>query len=416
MAGRARTAAGRHGAWGRTAVPWLVALLLAAGCTAPEKAPDTATDAIGRTLERRAAAVMDRDEDAYLAVLAPSARTLRATAREEFENLADVPLGSWTYHLTDIERAGDRATVQAELRYRIAGYDTAPVSTPRTLALEESGGSWYVTGDRPGAGGAPQLWQQGEVRAVRGTHSLVLGVGAGETAEARLRGIATAADRAVPAVDDAWPGTWARRVVLLVPDSLESMAGLLGAPAAGYRGIAAVTTGEVGSPGAAPADRIVVNPEAYAALSTYGQRIVLTHETAHVATRAATSAATPAWLSEGFADWVAYRGSDRTAGEIAPELQRAVRRGETPSELPSDEDFAFGGDADRLARSYEGGWLACELIARDWGERRLTDFYRAVGAHPGREGAVEKAAHDVLSTTPDDLTARWRDFARQRLA
>ena len=45
---------------------------------------------------------------------------------------------------------------------------------------------------------------------------------------------------------DAWREPWAGRVVVLVPESVEDMAGLLGAPAASYRGIAAVTTGEVG--------------------------------------------------------------------------------------------------------------------------------------------------------------------------
>jgi hypothetical protein len=206
-------------------------------------------------------------------------------------------------------------------------------------------------------------------------------------------------------------------VVLLVPGSIEAMAGLLGADAdaGSYRGIAAVTTGETGRPGAAPADRVIVNPDAYDVLGDFGQRIVLTHETTHVATRRATSAATPTWLSEGFADWVAYRRQHRTAGEIAPELQRAVRAGDLPAALPADQDFSFGGEADGLARAYEGGWLACELIAGHWGERRLTEFYRAVGAHGQRDGAVEKAMNDVLSTTPEDFTVRWRDYLRRRL-
>ncbi|MEU3182874.1 hypothetical protein ABZ707_01480 [Streptomyces sp. NPDC006923] len=414
MAGQGRTARGPHGgARRRAAVLWLAALLLAPACSAPAHAPDAATGAVRATLDRWAAAVLDRDERAYLAAVDPSATALRGTARAEFENLAEVPLGSWGYRITDVERTGGRATVRAELRYRLDGYDGAPVSAPRLLELGERAGRWYVTGDRPDRGAAQQLWEQGAVRAVRGARGLVLGVG---QSDGRLRGIADSADLAVPAVDDAWPGPWSRRVVVLVPGSLEAMGGLLGASAAGYRGIAAVTTGETGGAGASPADRVIVNPDAYGELGDFGRRIVLTHETTHVATRAATSAATPTWLSEGFADWVAYRGTDRPAGRIAPELQLAVRRGEPPAALPPDEDFAFGGDAGRLARAYEGGWLACELIAADWGEKRLADFYRAVGAHGGRDGAVEEAMNDVLSTTPDDFTARWRVYLRERLA
>ncbi|NEE06242.1 hypothetical protein G3M58_07310, partial [Streptomyces sp. SID7499] len=79
------------------------------------------------------------------------------------------------------------------------------------------------------------------------------------------------------------------------------------------------------------ADRVIVNPQAYATLGSFGQRIVLTHETTHVATRTSTSTATPVWLSEGFADWTAYRGEDRAADTIAPELAEAVRSGRTPA-------------------------------------------------------------------------------------
>ncbi|GAA2961894.1 hypothetical protein GCM10010446_54370 [Streptomyces enissocaesilis] len=395
----------------------LAALLLAPGCAPPGEPADTAARDVQRTLDRRAAAVVDRDESAYLAVLDPAAASLRAAERREFANLAQVPLRSWEYRLTGLDRtSAGRATAEVELRYRFDGYDEAPMKAAGRLDLVRRDGRWYVAAEHPDRGGR-QLWEQGEVTVVRGAHSLVLGAGQGER---RLRAVAEAADRAVPAADRAWPGRWARRLVVLVPPSLDSMGSLLGAPAAGYRGIAAVTTGETGGPGAAPADRVIVNPEAYALLGDFGQQIVLTHEAAHVATRADTSVATPMWLSEGFADWAAYRGTGRTASEAAPELRRAVRKKELPAALPTDREFRFGADAgmdaDTLARSYEGGWLACALIAQEWGEEKLTAFYRAVGGHGRREGAVEKAMHEVLGTTPEDFTVRWRAYVRERLA
>ncbi|MFD7443432.1 hypothetical protein [Streptomyces sp. NPDC059909] len=376
-------------------------LFVLSGCVAGQASPDTTRQDIQRTLDARAAAVLDHDAEAF-----------GAAGREEFANLADVPLRSWEYRLTDVRRSGDRATADAQLRYRLDGYDSAPVTAARTLELAERDGRWYVTADRPGRGGAQQLWQQGDVDVVRGERSLVLGVGQDR---ARLRQIASDADRAVPAVAAAWPGEWADRVVVLVPDSLAAMGGLLGAPAAGYRGIAAVTTGETGRNGAAPADRVIVNPEAYGELGEFGRRIVLTHETTHVATRAHTSQATPMWLSEGYADWVAYRGTGRTAAQAAPELRRAVRAGDAPRTLPADEDFRFGTGADALGRAYEGGWLACELIADRWGAGALSDFYRAVGAQPRREGALEQALREVLDTNPEAFTAAWRDYVRLRL-
>ncbi|MEU7277651.1 hypothetical protein AB0A69_02475 [Streptomyces sp. NPDC045431] len=366
---------------------------VSSGCTATATAPETAAGAeeLRAAVDRWAAAVRSGD-------------------------LAGVELASWSYRITRARQDGDgRATVRAELGYRIAGYDSGPVTTERALRLARRDGRWQVTSDRPAQGAAQQLWDQGALQVVRGRRSLVLG--SGQDPE-RLRAVAATADRAVPAVSAAWAGPWPGRVVVLVPGSLEGMGALLGAPADRHRGIAAVTTGRAGGGPDAPADRVVVNPEAYTGLSGVGQDMVLTHETAHVATRTHTSAATPMWLSEGFADWAAYRGTAHPAGQAAPALRDAVRAGLAPAGLPSDGDFAFTGDAEALARAYEGGWLACALIADRWGEPELRAFYRAVGAHrrrEAREQAVSQALREVLGTTPEEFTARWRGYVRERL-
>ncbi|MFJ2401827.1 hypothetical protein ACIOUE_11070 [Streptomyces xanthochromogenes] len=409
MAGHGR---GRGTRGGRAAGCALAVLLLGAACSAPGTAPDATAGQVQRVLDRRAAAVLKHDAAGYLAAVDPAASALRAAQGAEFANLAQVPLTSWAYKVTQVDRHGTTATAQVDLRYRIQGYDSAPVTAARTLSLDRRGADWYVTGDRPARGAAQLLWQQGAVTAVHGAHSLILGVGQDP---ARLREIAAAEDTAVPAVSGAWPGKWAGRVVVLVPASLDAMAALLGAPAASYRGIAAVTTGEAGGAGAAPADRVIVNPDAYAVLGDLGRKVVLTHETTHVATRAHTSPATPMWLSEGYADWVGYRDTGRTAAQAAPELQKAVRAGDLPADLPSDADFGFDGGADRLARAYEGGWLACRMIAARWGDATLARFYTEVGDQPHREGATEKAMTDQLGLTPREFTAQWRDYVRAQL-
>ncbi|QGV81038.1 hypothetical protein [Streptomyces ficellus] len=379
----------------RRAVAAVLGLLLLTGCTAPGPAPAPGTAAFQTAADRRASAV----------------RT---------GQLAAVPLAAWSYRVTDVRPDGDdRATARAELSYRLAGYDDGAVTAERALGFARRGGSWTVTSDRPAKGAAPQLWEQGAVGVVRGERSLVLGAGRDT---ARLRAVAAATDRAVPAVSDAWPEGWARRVVVLVPGSLKDMGALLGEPAAGYRGIAAVTTGRAGGGPGAPADRVIVNPEAYAVLGDYGRRFVLAHETTHVATRTDTSELTPLWLSEGFADWVAHRGTSdgsggagasgayRTPAEAAPGLRDAVRAGAVPAALPTDGDYSFAADGKALARAYEGGWLACHLIAGRWGEAKLRDFYRAAG-----DKGPETALREVLATTPDAFTALWRAHLREQL-
>ncbi|MDO0928076.1 hypothetical protein QQY24_22665 [Streptomyces sp. TG1A-8] len=372
------------------------------GCGGPTAA-DPAKAQVQRVLDRRAAALLRHDAAAYGAT----------GTRAAYVRLRALPLAAWAYRVTSVHRDGSGATADADLRYRVAGYDTAPVGVRRTLTLSRSAdGGWYVTADAPAKGAGQQLWDQGAVTVVRGAHSIVLGTGRGP---GELRGFGRLADRAVPAVSGAWGTDWARRVVVLVPPSLDGMARLLGSPASDYRGIAAVTTGEAGGAGRAPADRVVVNPEAYALLGDVGKQVVLTHETAHVATRAHTTAATPLWLSEGYADWTGYLATGRAPAAVAPELARAVRDGRVPAELPADGDFGFTGDPARLARAYEGGWLACRMIADRWGGARLGAFYRAVGAHAQRAGAVREALHEVLGTTPREFTARWRAYLRARL-
>ncbi|MFH9721689.1 hypothetical protein ACH4M4_01810 [Streptomyces sp. NPDC017254] len=398
----------------RSATACLSVLLLVlaglVGCGTRTEPADTASREIQTLLDRHARALTDRDRPGYLAAVDPA---YAPTALTVFRRLATVPAEGWTYRVTGIDRtASDRVTARAELGYRLRDHDERPATGARVLDLTRRDGRWYVTGDRPAEGAPRHLWEQGDVATVRGVRSLVLGVG--QTPE-RLREIAAAADRAVPVVSAAWPAGRARQVVVLVPGSLAGMGELLGAPGASYRGIAAVTTGETGGRADAPADRVIVNPDAYGVLGAFGRQLVLTHETVHVATRAATTSSTPVWLSEGFADWVAYRDAGRTPAQAAPELARAVRAGELPARLPDDTDFAFGGDAEALARAYEGGWLACALIADRWGETELRDFYRAVGAHPGRDGAVEKALQEVLGTTPEEFTAEWRASLKERL-
>ncbi|NEA74643.1 hypothetical protein [Streptomyces sp. SID13588] len=361
--------------------------------------------AVQSVLDRHAAALLHHDETAFLADVDPG---FRDRQRQVFRNLAQVPLDSWSYRVTGVGAdagggGSDRALARVQVGYRLTGYDTSAVTSDADLTFVRRGGRWYVAGDRHDA---QQLWDQGPVRVVRGAHSLVLGT----DGPAALRTYADAADRAVPAVGRAWGNGWSGRVVVEAPSSLARMAALLhGAPDT-YRGIAAVTTGELGGSSGAPADRVIINPEAFGELSAFGRQVVLTHETTHVATRAATTATTPLWLTEGFADWVGYRGSGRTARQDAPELSRDVAAGRVPRNLPSDA--GFGTTAGSLAQAYEGAWLACRLIAADWGDAKLTELYRAAGTG----GPLDTHLRAVLGTGLDDFTARWRAYVQRELA
>lgn len=414
---------------GWTTRPWaaaaLAALLALPAACAPEQAAPPPREEIQRLLDRQARAVTSGDRNAYLAEIAPEADGYRGHRQRTFDNLRELPLARWSYRTVSVEHPGgdrDRAVVRAELSHRLRGYDRKPVTDEEQWDAVRRDGRWYLTGER--AGSTRQLWEQGELTVWRGSRSLVLGVGR-DTAS--LRGLAADADRAVPAVDEVWPRPWTERVVVLAPAGVNAMAELLDGPPADYRGLAAVTTSAsdtVASPkgeerhaaarsggqGEAPAVRIVVNPGAYGLLGADGRRVVMTHETTHAATRAYTNEATPLWLSEGFADWVGYLGTGRTTAEAAPELSSAVAAGRVPRHLPGDEDFAFGRSAAELSRAYEGGWLACLLVAREWGAKAPAELYRAVAGK-----GTDAALREVLGVDEREFTARWRAYLRAEL-
>jgi hypothetical protein len=399
-----------------------VLAVLAGGCSSsaphrPAGAVAPVDAAARKLLGQRSAALLHHDRAAFLAGIDPHATRFLAAQRRMFGDIAEVPLAAWSYTLVRTDAFtlpptadGTRRTAaEVRLSYRLSGYDTQPVVSTAYLTLDRRGSRWYVAGDDDGAAGGHrtdvQLWDQGPVRVVRGAHSLVLGLGDEKT----LRGYADDADRAVPEVRHAWGSGWPGRVVIEAPSSLDQMAALLDAKPADYRDIAAVTTGEGGGNAAAPADRVILNPAAFGELSSFGRQVVLTHETTHVATRRSTTAHTPLWLSEGIADWVAYRDSGRTAVEIAPELADDVRAGRTPARLPTDADF--DGTAGGLAQAYEGGWLACRMIADQWSPDTLTAFYRAVA----KGGTLDSRLRASLGIGLTDFTARWHAFVKQEL-
>lgn len=395
-----------------------------------------------RVLDRQAAALRAGDERGYLDAVDPQAPRHRGAQRQVFRNLRRLPLSGWAYEVREVAAPqrgdgsgagagsgtaeGSTVTVEAALRYRLADYDQVTTTATERFRFVRREGGWRIADEVSGSDS--QLWEQGAMTVVRGAHSLVMGVGRDRT---ELRALAEAADRAVPAVAGTWPDGWSRRTVLEAPASVRQMARLLGTPAADsgtYAGIAAVTTGEAGGTsrtggGDAPADRIVVNPQAYGLLSDEGRQVVLTHETTHVATRRQTTSATPLWLSEGIADWAGYRRSQLAPREAAPELARALAGrtadgGTAPAlrALPTDADFRFGNDPAGLARAYEGGWLACRMVAEEWGAEKLLALYARAGrAHGGGRPDPDAALRSVLGVGKAQFTERWRAYATRVL-
>jgi hypothetical protein len=391
-----------------------VVLPRTATTTAPTPSVESAVvreQALDELLEARSAAVRHGDAAAWKATVDPLSGEFARQQAAVFANLEAVPFADWRYEYAGdgaelpVERAAelgpDAWVARTVLVYRLAGAGTGDVRREQDLTLVRRGERWLVASatDR---GSAPELWDLGPVHVVRGERSLVLG-----TADrGALKRFAAEADEAAAHVEKLWPRRWRPRVVVLVPRSQAEMARVLRREdEAGLDQIAAVTTGDVDQdhrPTAA--DRVVVNPAGFDRLGELGRQVVLRHEITHVATRATTTRDVPIWLSEGFADYVAYRDSGVSRAVVAQDVLERVRAGHPPAELPVQADFdPARGD---IAPAYAASWVATDLVERRWGEPALMALFTAVA-----DGSTTQEAFPrVLGVDQAAFTQQWRDY------
>lgn len=375
-------------------------------------------------LERRASALRDRNREAFLATVSPTAVAFQARQAALFDALAEVPLARWDYELDPAHERSPDPRLDARygfgawwapdviLRYALRDFDREATYARQRLTFVRTGDAWTVASDDDfAAGGEPSargLWDGGPVQLVRGEHTLVLGH---PGPQSFLREVAAEVDLAVTRVTAVWGTEWAQSVVVLVPNDQQELSTILG-PAVDLTRIAAVATAELPDvPGGyrPVGDRIMVNPPNFAKLGKLGRSVVLSHEVTHVATRQASGPDMPTWLAEGFADYLGYLDSQVGVATATRELRTDVRAGRVPVALPADADFA--GSSPTLAQAYEQSWLAVRLIVERYGQDEALRFYRAVGASrgSGAPAALERGFTGVLGTTTAAFTATWRE-------
>src|SRR2546430_10597933 len=140
--------------------------------------------------------------------------------------------------------------------------------------------------------------------------------------------------------------------------------------------------------------RVVFNP------ATLGRgddelQHTLTHEFTHVAFGPVTSNATPVWLIEGLAEYVAF--ADEKASDAF--ISRAATH-VTGTDLPADRSFYNSAD------NYLLGWLACRLIAQRYGQPKLIALYDYFKDHTDTDGGFRA----VLGVGQADFLAVWRTY------
>lgn len=404
--------------------------------------------ALTSLLAARSTALLAADRRGWLGALAPGTG-YAARQGEVFDRLAGLPVAAWRWEYLGVgaslppERvralgggAGGPGAGRADgtpwvahvaLVYALEGAG-GPVHRDQYLTLAGGAGRWVVADDGDGPT-AKDLWDLGPVSLARGVRSLVLGTDVAD--------YPALVDAASTAVDAAWGTRWSRTSVVEVPADQAQMAALLGRPdPAALDRVAAVTTGEtLGGGAVTTGDRVVVNPEGLARLTPQGRAVVLTHELTHVATRAGALTSVPTWFSEGYADWVGYRGRGLADADLARPLLEAARGdgwggaddGDGSGDggdggegapgplrrLPDEAAFdPAGGD---VAVAYAGSWLAVDLLARRWGDDAVTALYRDVASGATTPPATLPSPSDTAGSPPDGPDARLDRALRARL-
>ncbi len=357
--------------------------------------PEARATAVRALLEARATALVTADLRAARTTQVPGA-VIPTTAR-----IVRLPLASWAYEVTASTEKSGLLDVRARLTWRVEG-ESSGSEVDQRLALRWSGGRWLVASERSVSDSAPP-WELGPLTVVRGERSIVIAVGA---ASGRATAAARLVDSAVLGVNKVYGKDWQKRAVLVLTGTDEQMADGLDWSVAHVRQFGAVTTSVGSVPSAtAPADRVWTRLAVWDRLPDRFRLVLLRHEITHVATRATFSASVPLWLEEGYANHVGYAGSDVPAEQALVELLDVVRRSGAPPTLPSDAAFSD----ERVGMAYAGGQLACDLIAKEWGEAGLRRVYRltATGEDtPARN--LERALREVTGRGLAALTAEWR--------
>ena len=333
----------------------------------------------------------DAASTAQLVALATNAELLRLrdfTLRYVDEASGISPDGTWT------------AAVDAT--WAFGGFDPAPSRTEVlvTFRLDADDADRARIVSVGGGDRRSPVWMQGPVAVRRTPQTLVLVAGDPE----QLPGYQRVAEAAIPYVTRVLT-SWRPRLVVEVPADRAGLEAALAVEPGVYSAIAAVTAAPDGLLTPDAPLHVFINPEVFDRNSVQGDRVVMSHEATHVATRAPESMG-PKWLVEGFADYVALRGIDLPVSRTAAQIIRQVRRQGVPPSLPDGEDFS--GTEAHLGAAYEAAWLVTVVLADRGGEAALVRFYAAMDGG----GPLAGPLRDGFDWSEQDLVRAWQ----QRLA
>jgi len=368
--------------------------------------PRIAPEAAAAALEGLTAAVQDRDSDAArdLAAANDAASSSQLVALAVNAGLLQVEDFSLRYvdEASGISPDGTWSAA-VDATWAFGGFDDAPART-EVLVTFRVGSAQTEQAQIVSVGGGDQrtpVWMGGPVTVRRTPSTLVLVAGD----PARLADYQRVTEAALPPVTRVLKA-WQPRLVVEVPADLAGLEAALDAEAGAYASIAAVTASPDGLLAPDAPLHVFVNPEVFDRNSEQGDRVVMSHEAAHVATRAPESMA-PKWLVEGFADYIALRGIKLPVSRVAAQIIEQVRRQGVPQALPDQDDF--NGAETHLGAAYEAAWLVCVVLAERGGEDALVRFYDQADGGGPLTGPLRAG----FGWSERDLVSAWQQRLRE---
>ncbi len=353
----------------------------------PAAVPDGLTD----LLRQRSRAVRLKDVRAFVRGLDRADPSFVADQRSYFDNLAQLPIGTYRYSLDpgSIVREGDDYWAVVVVTLELAGYDARPVTAPdryrfspwpghpdRFRLSSVSDTTWESRNQV-----AQQPWDLGPVEVRTGLG--VLGIFDRGSVE-RAPDVVSSVEEGIAELSGLVPYPWSRSVVVYAMSDDTFLGSLDGLPGDPTR-LDAIAVPVLSSPesGVVAGTRIVLNPGMLDGPAPQRDRLIR-HELTHVVLGSRDDLA-PVWLGEGLAEYVSVRPMAPQDRRIQPSAVQAAEDGF--SEMPVDDEF----NDEYSSEHYALSWWACEYLADSYGEAALWSLLDALGEGADQEQVLEKS-------------------------
>jgi hypothetical protein len=410
----------------RRVLPALLAVLVVVMTTpvADAGAGPGARGAIAALLERRAAAVLDGAEEAFMDTIAPASDEFVARQRRLFARMRALPLDSYALEVDwarygDLARDSDRARYPdatdvvipvTEERYTLRGFDTKPAAEDLFYTFIEVDGEWLIAEDTDLDDltfySARHPWDFHRQRITKKGHFLLLEPVCRKCPGAPSGALALARS-ALARVGDYWTSPWRKRVPIVIPARASDLKRMLQATFDVGDFVAfAYSTVEVDRGIEYTGHRILLNPDAFEGRSSSSTLEILAHELLHVASRYRSGPFVPTFVEEGIAEYV---GRDQRPGALSF-FDLDVATGAFDGQLPDEYQFSTGTGTD-IFRSYQKSYAAITYFVDRWGLASFRRFYTTLGRPdiaPGMVGYhIDRAMKRSIGISLDQFEREW---------